>query len=1018
MSQKLFRKIAALFVVIFLVVPPVHGLEMNAIPNISNVYTTPNYGMYFDPYKGLLPIFYTLSNSDATVIVEVFDGAISPGEQFLYQYSATKPKGSHQVNWDGKYSNNNPVAEKDYTIRVSAYTPYGTDVEYANITVKYEKTDSCFTLNTVPTVNNITASPNPFNPYNQGTELSYYLVNAPAKMTIQIWDVYNNIPNKNDMVIETLLNYSCQTPGKRAVTWDGRDGFGNPFPVGQYKYYITADYKYNNVYDSYTTTGTVNITHSNNPSPAAPQISGISASTNYGSYFDPHKGSSTIQYTLSGSDAEVTVEVFDGTISAGEQPIYKYWATKGMGTHQVSWYGKYSNNVVVPQKDYTYRVSAYNNYGSDEKSDIITVKYESNYPDPASAPNIAGNDYASPNPFNPDQEQTSIYFTTDKTADVRLEILDNGTPVYTSPMSYGLQSGNHILKWDGWYTNHTGKASGKNYVYRITATNQYGSDIELGTVGVVYGIDPYGTKPYITNDYASPSIFNPDNDNSRIYFTLDKSAKVTVEIFRDGMINDAYRVATLASNQTETSGTHYYTWYGNNMGNIQDGTYTYRILATNIAGTDEETGTVKVQRDGNSFDDLIINVNVPDKLINPGKNEMGSVNFDVLQNDTDITVEIVKMPSICYTTGQVSSYCVNNSTTIRTLVAKKYFAGDDYTVSWNGRDAAYGGAIVNDGLYSFKVKAQKAYFTQTEYRYIEVDTDSIDNGSIGDLISNIEVPNFIFNPSDSEKSTVYFDVNQDGVKITVEVLDGSKQIRLLKDGLYYNKGTNYSVIWNGYDKYGDWENGMYKFKITAYKNGKTEIAYHSVEIDTSNNTDDTIAKCGFKDAGGKYCEIFLLLKEKGAFQGYSDGTVRPYQILNRGEGAKLATHVNSIALLADDGTDLGFWDVIKGAWYMKYFRTGMYHNYFHGNPDGSARPEKNLNKVEFLKLFYEANGMNLNSCTPPAKDTMQTWYTKYACHAINHGYMDLDSSGNFNPGSSISRGEAAEFLYRFYQSQN
>ena len=160
------------------------------------------------------------------------------------------------------------------------------------------------------------------------------------------------------------------------------------------------------------------------------------------------------------------------------------------------------------------------------------------------------------------------------------------------------------------------------------------------------------------------------------------------------------------------------------------------------------------------------------------------------------------------------------------------------------------------------------------------------------------------------------------------------------------------------------------------------------------------------------------MRYRGIFIGYPDGTFRPYSDINRAETVKVVLLALEKEIFPADGTDLGFWDVIKTEWYMTYLRTARMLSIIQGYPNGSFRPESTINRVELLKVFLEGTDINIPHCNvQPYPDTPLTyetrWYMDYACFAKAYGLMRTDVDGNFNPAEPMSRADVADLFYQF-----
>jgi hypothetical protein len=104
-----------------------------------------------------------------------------------------------------------------------------------------------------------------------------------------------------------------------------------------------------------------------------------------------------------------------------------------------------------------------------------------------------------------------------------------------------------------------------------------------------------------------------------------------------------------------------------------------------------------------------------------------------------------------------------------------------------------------------------------------------------------------------------------------------------------------------------------------------------------------------------YWEISAL-KEAGILEGYPDGSFEPDSSINRAEFAKI------VAIAAWDfdpeGVEftswLDFYDIEQNAWYTDYLHKLYDEDIIDGYPDGSFKPDDNVNFVEAAKMIVAA----------------------------------------------------------------
>lgn len=164
----------------------------------------------------------------------------------------------------------------------------------------------------------------------------------------------------------------------------------------------------------------------------------------------------------------------------------------------------------------------------------------------------------------------------------------------------------------------------------------------------------------------------------------------------------------------------------------------------------------------------------------------------------------------------------------------------------------------------------------------------------------------------------------------------------------------------------------------------------------------------------RYATAINYLAEAGIIQGYSDGTFKPYQNVNRAEFLKLVLEGSDIS--SDITTTSNFSDIDESAWYSKYVRKAKKEGWIEGYPDGTFRPSQNINKVEALKIIGEVQNWNVtNSVTEkPFIDTELTdWFTPYVAHAKSKNLLE-ETSQAYIPSTILSRARISEMMFRSF----
>lgn len=158
------------------------------------------------------------------------------------------------------------------------------------------------------------------------------------------------------------------------------------------------------------------------------------------------------------------------------------------------------------------------------------------------------------------------------------------------------------------------------------------------------------------------------------------------------------------------------------------------------------------------------------------------------------------------------------------------------------------------------------------------------------------------------------------------------------------------------------------------------------------------------------------VQQQGIVSGYSDGTFRPDQTINRAEFSKIVTALT--ANLSTEGTRLAhetceqiiagnFTDVQDTAWYAPFLCRNVQFGVVAGYPDRTFRPSQNVNFVEAAKMIGVA--IDPYDFTLPPPTSGGEWYERFVHYlgmqkAIPLSIMHFDHQ--------LTRGEMAEIIYR------
>ncbi len=166
----------------------------------------------------------------------------------------------------------------------------------------------------------------------------------------------------------------------------------------------------------------------------------------------------------------------------------------------------------------------------------------------------------------------------------------------------------------------------------------------------------------------------------------------------------------------------------------------------------------------------------------------------------------------------------------------------------------------------------------------------------------------------------------------------------------------------------------------------------------------------FSDVGGchSYYPAIKYVKEQGIVQGYSDGTFKPSQPINRAEFTKIL-----MGVLEDDGPVCKiapFPDVPYNAWYAQVVHRARCRGIIGGYPDGTFQPGNLITYAEAAKIAANAYGLEIDKEDYSGWwGEQDTWFLPYSL-ALLKSHAVPPTVGSFD--QALTRGEMAEMIYR------
>ncbi|MGG0171847.1 S-layer homology domain-containing protein, partial [Paenibacillus dokdonensis] len=169
------------------------------------------------------------------------------------------------------------------------------------------------------------------------------------------------------------------------------------------------------------------------------------------------------------------------------------------------------------------------------------------------------------------------------------------------------------------------------------------------------------------------------------------------------------------------------------------------------------------------------------------------------------------------------------------------------------------------------------------------------------------------------------------------------------------------------------------------------------------------------EPGSEYEEALTSLVQQKIISGYSDGTFRTSEKLNREQAAVMLARALQVNLEVVD--DPGFQDVNESSTYYKSIAAMVSTGIFQGYSDGTFKPDQSLTRAEMAKILvttYQFPEEEL--AANPFKDVSSTsWYAPYLTSLIHNKITLGTSLTTYSPNNAVTRGEMALFIYRCQQ---
>lgn len=174
----------------------------------------------------------------------------------------------------------------------------------------------------------------------------------------------------------------------------------------------------------------------------------------------------------------------------------------------------------------------------------------------------------------------------------------------------------------------------------------------------------------------------------------------------------------------------------------------------------------------------------------------------------------------------------------------------------------------------------------------------------------------------------------------------------------------------------------------------------SISISTSSGSKVSTAPFPDVRANAEYADAVSWAKGKGIIGGYEDGTFRPDKPVNRAEYLKIVFGATELPMSLEGA--LGFDDVNEQAWYAPFVRSAKKAGIIKGYLDGTFRPEQTVSFAEGLKMGYLTFSI-------PIPETNGAWYEGYLRDAIAHGVL---REMNIDVASGMTRKDVVWMVWK------
>ena len=210
-----------------------------------------------------------------------------------------------------------------------------------------------------------------------------------------------------------------------------------------------------------------------------------------------------------------------------------------------------------------------------------------------------------------------------------------------------------------------------------------------------------------------------------------------------------------------------------------------------------------------------------------------------------------------------------------------------------------------------------------------------------------------------------------------------------------------------------------KIEIEEISEETSEPEEEETHDTAEGNTDETVS-VNFPDITGHWAEDDIIeLAEMGIVNGYDNGNFGPNDYITRAAITKIALNAFEYDVYEANSA---FTDISDGVWYENYVNSAYEYGVINGYSDGTFKPGNYVNRAEAMKILLTASGIpdtagayifigNEDSWENPFSDvSTEDWFYEYVMQAYTGEIVSGYADGTFGGGNNITRAEVCKIV--------